>query len=70
MSTLSTRFNLLLPDDWTPQQALAVYELLDALRERVWNRYELQLIELLATETGEDDASQPDLFALNDDIPF
>jgi len=28
MSTLTERFTLRLPDYWTPQQALAVYELL------------------------------------------
>ncbi len=59
-----------IPDDWSPEQALAVYELLDALRERVWDRYQLQFIELLAPDTDEDDASQPDLFELDDDIPF
>jgi len=70
MSMLRARFTLALPDDWTPQQALAVYELLDALRERVWDCYELQLIELLAPEIEEDDASQPDLFDFNDPLPF
>lgn len=27
------------PDDWTPQQALAVFELLDDLREVISSRY-------------------------------
>jgi hypothetical protein len=34
-----------LPDDWTPAQALAVYELLTDLADAIWNRYELVLIE-------------------------
>ena len=59
-----------IPDDWSPEQALAVYELLDALRERVWDRYQLQLIELLAPDTDAVDTSQLDLFDLNDEIPF
>ena len=59
-----------IPDDWSPEQAMAVYELLDALRERVWDRYELQLIELLVPDTDEVDTSQLDLFELNDEIPF
>ncbi len=59
-----------IPDDWSPEQALAVYELLDALRERVWDRYQLQLIELLAPDTDEVDTSQLNLFDLNDEIPF
>jgi len=33
--------------DWSPEQALAVVELLDDLREVIWNRYQLQLHELL-----------------------
>ncbi len=59
-----------IPDDWSPEQALAVYELLDALRERVWDRYQLQLIELLAPDADQVDTSQLDLFDLNDEIPF
>jgi hypothetical protein len=31
-----------IPDYWTPEQALAVYELLDGLRERILSRYEGQ----------------------------
>jgi len=27
------------PDDWTPQQALAVFELIDDLREVICSRY-------------------------------
>ncbi len=57
-------------DDWSPEQALAVYELLDALRERVWDRYQLQLIELLGPDAEQGDTSQLDLFELNDEIPF
>ncbi len=59
-----------IPDDWSPEQALAAYELLDALRERIWDRYQLQLIELLAPDTDQLDTSQLDLFELNDEIPF
>jgi hypothetical protein len=37
----------ILPDDWTPEQALAVVELLDDLRERICAHYEVPLHELL-----------------------
>jgi len=70
MSTLASRFTPLLPKDWTPQQALAVYELLSELTETVWNHYEIPLIELLAPELDQDPASQPDLFDFNDQLPF
>ena len=36
-----------IPAAWTPEQALAVFELLDDLREKIWVRYSVQLQELL-----------------------
>ena len=38
---------LLVADDWTPEQALAVVELLDDLREVIYARYLLQIQEHL-----------------------
>jgi len=34
-------------EDWSPEQALEVIELLDDLREVIWARYRLQLQDLL-----------------------
>ena len=34
-----------IPACWTPDQALAVVELLDGLRELIWARYGLQLLD-------------------------
>jgi hypothetical protein len=39
-----------IPATWTPEQALAVWEMLDELREKIWTRYSCQLQELLAEE--------------------
>jgi hypothetical protein len=36
-----------IPAPWTPEQALAVYELLDELRERIWEIYGFRLQDLL-----------------------
>ena len=36
-----------LPTDWSPEQAVAVFETLDDLRELVWARYGLQIQQLL-----------------------
>lgn len=33
-----------IPRHWSPEQALAVVDLLDELREHIWARYELQLL--------------------------
>ncbi len=70
MSTLSTRFTLQLPDYWTPEQALAVYEFLTELADALWNRYEIPLIELLKTELEQNDPPEPDLSDFDDPIPF
>ena len=39
-----------IPVTWTAEQALAVYEMLDELRQKVWTRYSCQLQELLAEQ--------------------
>jgi hypothetical protein len=70
MSTLSELFTLRLPDDWTPAEALAVYELLTGLADAIWNRYELALIEQLRSERDHGDTSQLDLFDFDDPLPF
>jgi hypothetical protein len=36
-----------IPTTWSPEQALAVYELLDDLREKIWDRYHYTLQDLL-----------------------
>ena len=57
---LTINFNI--PADWTPEQALAVFELLDDLREQIGAHYSVQLFEisreqhLHPTTTGADDA--------------
>lgn len=46
-SGLQRGIPFLIQDDWSPEQALAVIELLDDLREVIWNHYQLQLDELI-----------------------
>lgn len=46
-SGLKRGIPFIIQDDWSPEQALAVVELLDDLREAIWNRYQLQLHEQL-----------------------
>ena len=36
-----------IPRSWTPEEALAVFELIDDLRDKVWALYNLQLQDLL-----------------------
>ena len=64
MSTLQ------IPQHWSPEQALAVYDFLNELAQGIWDRYEMQLLELIRPELDERDISQLDLFDPNDNIPF
>jgi hypothetical protein len=49
-SGLIRGLDFLIDADWTPSQALAVVELLDDLRDRIWAHYELQIYEQLREE--------------------
>ena len=43
---------VLIPAAWTPEQALAVFELLDELRDALWAIHGCQIQELLQKEQG------------------
>ena len=49
-----------IPATWTAEQALAVWELLDQMREKIWARYSFQLQDLLAKEQSCPDADNTD----------
>ncbi len=60
-----------IPDYWTAEQALAVYDFLDELRERVWDRYGEQVTERMRFEYEEQQRhAQLELLPFNDEIPF
>lgn len=56
-----------LPTDWSPEQAVAVFEILDELRERIWARYGLQIQQVLrrqqrtAAHDAADDIDEADV---------
>lgn len=39
-----------IPVTWTPEQALAVFDLLDELREKIWTCYGSQMQALMAEQ--------------------
>ncbi len=59
-----------IPNHWSADQALAVYEFLGQIQQQIWDRYESELIDLLCAEIESRNAEQPDLFEFNDAIPF
>jgi hypothetical protein len=69
MTTLQELFSCQLPDHWTPEQALAVHEALDALGDALWRCYGPQMQELLL-EDRLTETPQRDLFDPDDPLPF
>ena len=59
-----------IPDSWSAEQALAVYEVLAALREQVWDRYGEQITEQMRREYAEQQARAQLELPFNDEIPF
>ncbi|WP_340123095.1 hypothetical protein [Methylobacter svalbardensis] len=53
-SGLTQGLDFLMNSDWTPEQALAVVELLDDLRDRILLHYQLPIMELMREERGID----------------
>ena len=56
-----------IPDHWTPETALAVFELINDLRDQIWSRYAIAIQDelrrqLLPGDTDENDAAPPQDF--------
>jgi hypothetical protein len=58
-----------IPITWAAEQALAVYERLDELREKVWARYRGQLQALLAEQQQYSDVDDGDASCTPTDGP-
>jgi hypothetical protein len=71
MTTLQELFTCRLPDHWTPEQALAVHEALEALGDALWRGYGTQIQQLLLEDRLTEHATpQRDLFDPDDSLPF
>ena len=70
MTTPFTYAPLQGPEDWTPEQALSVYEYLNQVAEAVWARYEVDLLPLITPDPIPTDLTQPDWFDPDDELPF
>lgn len=68
-SGLQSGIPFIIPDDCSSEQALAVVELLDDLREVICRRYQLQLYELLREQQCTHIASDSDRIG-ESDPPF
>jgi hypothetical protein len=68
-SGLNSGLDFLISADWTPEQAWVVVELLDDLRDRIFNHYLVSIQELLREERGITGDLQEELSNL-DDLDF
>ena len=57
-----------IPTYWTPEQAIAVFELVDDLRERIWSFYQVDLQELTRQQRQRERIDPIDID--EDDPPF
>jgi|GEM_PF-788085 len=62
--------SITLPTHWSPEQAVAVFEILDELREHVWARYGLQIQQVLCDERGTAVRAAGDISIDEADVPF
>ena len=58
-SGLRQGLSFLIPDDWTPEQALAVFELLDDLLAVVTDAYGDQLNDILRKRRSQEQTATP-----------
>ena len=58
------------PDDWTGEQALNVYELLHELAGGIWDHYETPIIEHIDANARAHARAQSDPPDFDDELPF
>lgn len=63
-SGLQDGLDFLIDSEWTPEQAYAVFRLLDDLRDRIVAKYEVAIAELIQEERG------GELEPLNEENPY
>ena len=57
------------PQNLPPETALALFDLLSALTDALWQHYETELVELIMDDLNAYPAAQQS-FDFNDDLPF
>ena len=70
MSTHFSDASLQVPCDWTPEEALIVYEYLREMTAAVWERYEAVLLPLVRDDPIVQKPTQLDLLDPDDELPF
>ncbi len=58
-----------IPDNLTPNTAMALYELLNEMADALWQQYESELVDLIIEERDHYPDSQQE-FGFDDDLSF
>ena len=58
-----------IPATWTPEQALAVFELLDEIRDKIWSRYGSRLQGLIQEQQTSSEADHRNDITTSPDPP-
>lgn len=71
-SGLTRGLEVLIDAEWTPEQALAVIELLDDIRQRIWEHHQLPIVTFKRDSYDVAEDSERDNGALRDEdeAPF
>ncbi|MGH7371948.1 MAG: hypothetical protein ACREJK_08925 [Candidatus Methylomirabilales bacterium] len=60
-----------IPNHWSPHQALAVLDFLEALHQAVWEAYQEPLLDIIVNHTTDDPPDDTTLdHDFTDNIPF
>lgn len=59
-----------IPDHWTAEQATAVFEFIDEIREEILIQYRLPIMEYLREDRCVDFNLSPDVDIDEEDLPF
>jgi hypothetical protein len=59
-----------IPTTWTPEQALAVFELIDDLRDKIWPLHGRQIQHILQQEQGSADGTAHHAEPISDNTSF
>ena len=41
-----------IPTYWTAEQALAVFDMIDNIREKIWGHYQMKILEIVPEDRG------------------
>jgi len=63
----------IIPENLSGREAMLIYDFITAIQDEIWNRYEVQLLEIIRAEysTNPADWGHPDNTEnLDDEVPF